>query len=70
MRENRTMSSNESEDASGSLPPSVAGKSAEQVEGILAMIDSGELDATPGQRAYLAGAAFALREQAKLRTAD
>ncbi|WP_427174465.1 hypothetical protein [Arthrobacter sp. 92] len=54
------------DDVTPQLPASVAGKSAEQIEDILAMIDSGELDATTAQRAYLAGAAFALREQAKL----
>lgn len=53
------------EDATG-LPADVAGKSAEQLDYILAMIDPDELEATTAQRAYPAGAAFALREQAKL----
>lgn len=48
------------EDATAQLPADVAGKSAGQIEGIISMIDSGELDATTSQRAYLAGAAFAL----------
>ncbi|GAA5188409.1 hypothetical protein GCM10023346_00380 [Arthrobacter gyeryongensis] len=49
------------EDASQPLPPSIAGKSAEQIEDILAMIDSGELTATRQQRAYIAGALYGIK---------
>ncbi|MEZ2388226.1 hypothetical protein AB6813_01535 [bacterium RCC_150] len=57
------------EDASA-LPADVAGQSAEQLEDIITLIDSGELKATTRQRAYLAGAAFALREQEKVTGTD
>lgn len=71
MQDNRTMSTNrDPEDAAEELPADVAGRSAKQIQGIVALIDSGELEATRQQRAYLAGAAFALREQAKLNTPD
>ncbi|WP_404496144.1 hypothetical protein [Arthrobacter sp. GAS37] len=50
------------EGAAEQLPAEIAGKSAGQIEGILELIDSGALEATKAQRAYLAGAAFALRQ--------
>lgn len=64
------MNANPKAEDGSEVPADVAGKSAEQIEDILAMIDSGELKATSRQRAYLAGAAYALREQAKLNTTD
>ncbi|WP_442542759.1 hypothetical protein ACSBOX_12540 [Arthrobacter sp. KN11-1C] len=49
------------EDASQPLPPSAAGKSVEQIEDVLDMIDSGELTATRQQRAYIAGAVYGIK---------
>ncbi|MFK4299558.1 hypothetical protein ABH924_004742 [Arthrobacter sp. GAS37] len=48
---------------------SVAGKLAEQIEGILELIDAGALEATKAQRAYLAGAVHGIRLAAEQVTA-
>lgn len=61
--QDRTMSTKRDPvEATTQLPADVASKSAGQIEDILSMIHAGDLQATKAQRAYLAGAAFALRQ--------